>query len=123
MGELWLGEGSKVVIEAGFNGFVGAKTVRFSRGQFDFVVESLDGSGGKGPFGAKPVENQLAMVAQSSSHLLHRFELAPHRSCTPLVEELPRPTRTHVFPEPLSNLPAASEHAPTADCISTTPPI
>jgi hypothetical protein len=42
VGEFWFGEGSEVVIEGGFNGFVGAEAVRFSGGQFYFVVESLD---------------------------------------------------------------------------------
>ena len=75
MGEIWLGEGSKVAIKASFNGFVGTEAVRFSRGQFDFVVGSFDGSAGKRAFGSEPVENQLSMVAQSAGNLLHRFEL------------------------------------------------
>ena len=45
VGKFWFGEGSKVVIEAGFNGFVGPKAVRFSGGQFYFVVEALDNTG------------------------------------------------------------------------------
>ena len=75
VGEFWLWENSKVVIEAGFNGFVGAKAVRFSRGQFDFVVESFDGSVGKSALRSEPVENQLPMIPQSAGNLLHRFEL------------------------------------------------
>ena len=55
--------GSEVVIEAGFNGLVGAKAVRFSRGQFYFVAESLDGPAGKGPLRTEPVKNQLPVVA------------------------------------------------------------
>ena len=60
------------MIEAGFNGFVGTEAVRFSRGQFDFVVESFDGSAGKLALGSKSVENQLSMVAQCAGNLLRR---------------------------------------------------
>jgi hypothetical protein len=39
------------------------------------------------------------MVAQGAGDLLHRFELAPHRPGTPLVEELAGPAGTYVLPE------------------------
>jgi len=45
VGEFWFGQDSKVVIEGGFNSFVGAKAVRFSGSQFYFVVPVVDQMG------------------------------------------------------------------------------
>ena len=56
MGKLWFGKAAEVVVEADFNGFVVAKAVGFSRGQFYFVVEALDGPRRQSPFRSEPVE-------------------------------------------------------------------
>jgi hypothetical protein len=54
---LWVNSGSgglRGCDMGGFNGFVGAEAVRFSGGQFYFVVQTLDDSGGNGAFCLKP---------------------------------------------------------------------
>src|SRR5271157_5183211 len=45
------------------------------------------------------------MFTQRSDDLLHRFDLAPHRADTPLIQELYGPARTAVLPKPLEVLP------------------
>ena len=53
------------------------------------------------------------MVPQRAGHLFHRFELAPHRSPAPLVQELGRPNGTDVFPKTLKVfLEQIGSHAP-----------
>jgi len=52
MGEFWLGPAFEVVIQGDFDGFIDAKAALFSGGQFDFVDQTLDGSGGNSSFRA-----------------------------------------------------------------------
>jgi hypothetical protein len=52
------------VVQRGFDAVIGAEAVRFSHGQFCFVVESFDDSGRNFPLGAKPVQQKFTMSAQ-----------------------------------------------------------
>jgi len=42
MGDFWLWKVAKLVIQRCFYGFILLETIRFSHGQFGFVVEALD---------------------------------------------------------------------------------
>ena len=44
VGEFWLRQVAKLVVQRGFDRFVLAKAVRFSHGQFRFVVETFNRS-------------------------------------------------------------------------------
>ena len=104
MGEFWFREGSEVVIEGDFDGFVGPKAVGLSGGQFDFVVQTLDGAGRNSALRTEPVENQLSMVAQGLGDLFHGLNPRSHRAETPLVKELRGPAWADVLPESLKVL-------------------
>ena len=71
MGEFGFREIAETVMQGDFNGFVGPKTIRFSSGQFHFVVEPLSSTRGKHSFSAKPVENPFSMVASGAGYLLN----------------------------------------------------
>ena len=45
------------------------------------------------------------MLPQAASDFLHRFNLAPHRAGTPLIQELDGPARADVLPESLEVFP------------------
>ncbi len=48
------------MIEGDFDGLVGAKAIGFFDRQFRFVVETLDGPGGNGPFCPEPIGEEKA---------------------------------------------------------------
>ena len=57
-----------LVIQGGFQHFVGAKAPSFSECEFGVGVHALDGRSGNLLLGAKPVEDQLTMAAQSAAY-------------------------------------------------------
>jgi len=59
-----------LVIQGGFEHFVGAEASRFSECEFGVGVHALDGGSGNFLFGTKSVEDQLAMVAQGARYFL-----------------------------------------------------
>ena len=54
VGAFWFGEATGGVIQCDLSGFEGPEAVGFSGGQFCFVVQTLDGTRGKGAFGPEP---------------------------------------------------------------------
>jgi hypothetical protein len=62
------------MVERDLHRSVRAKPVRFSHGQFRFVVEALYGAGRNRTAGEKPVQDQRPMIPQRSRHLLHRLQ-------------------------------------------------
>ena len=84
-----------------FDALRGPEAVRFSGGQFRLAVESLDNPRRDTAQGEKPVEDQVPMTPQALRDLLHRREPAPHGLSAPGIEELPRPSRGCILPEPL----------------------
>ena len=74
VGQLRLGKFAKYMISGDFGNVEGAKSVRFSHGHFDSVVQALYGSAGELLFGAEIVEDQFSMIAQRSCDLFHRFD-------------------------------------------------
>ncbi len=104
VGEFWFRKTAEVVIQGNFDCCDRAKAVRLFHDQFDFIVESLDDSGGNHTFGTGPVENQLAMFPKRSGNLFHRTDLAFHRSRALSIQKDGRPARALVFPEALEIL-------------------
>ncbi len=78
-----------------------AKAIRFSGGQFQLVVETLDGAERDEFSGAKPVEDQAPMNAQRARNLLHRLDPRAHDAAAPGVQEPPGPASRRVVPEKL----------------------
>jgi hypothetical protein len=74
-----------LVIQGGFQHFVGAKASSFSECEFGVGVHALDGGSGNLLLGPKLVENQLTMAAQSARHLLHGFKARAHGPGAPAV--------------------------------------
>ena len=60
VGEFWLWQRSKIVIQRGFIGILCSEAVRFSGYQFYFVVEPLDNARRQLALGAKPVQQQCS---------------------------------------------------------------
>src|SRR5271157_733984 len=88
-----------LVIQGGFEHVVGAKAASFSECEFGVGVHTLDGGGGNLLLGAKPVEDQLAMAAQSAGHLLDGLEAGAHGPSAPAVEKPASPGGGLVGPE------------------------
>ena len=84
-----------------FDAFWRSEAIRFSGGQFHLAVESLDNPRRDTAQGEEPVEDQVPMTPQALRDLLHRREPAPHGLSAPGIEELPRPSRGCILPEPL----------------------
>ena len=89
------------MIESDFYRSETAKAVRFSGSEFQFGVEALDHAVRQGTFGAKPVHQQGAMLAQHACDFLHGLDARAHRPSAPSVEERAGPVRRDVVPEEL----------------------
>ncbi len=81
-----------------------AEAIRFSGCQFCFAVESLDDACRDGAQGEEPVEDQRPVPPQALGDFLHRRKPAAQGLSAPRLEELARPCRGGVFPEPLELL-------------------
>ena len=77
------------MIQGNFHRSVGPESVRFSAGQFRFVVEALDRAGGNRSFGVEPIQQQKPMSAQRTDDLHHRLKLRAHRPSAPVLHERP----------------------------------
>ena len=64
MGAFWFGQFAKRVIKRQFEAAEGAEAVRFSHGDFGFIVQSLDDAAGKQLLSAEAIEDQLPMLPQ-----------------------------------------------------------
>jgi len=89
------------MIEHNFSDSKCPETVRFSGGQFEFIVETLHRPTGNGLFGAKPIEQKFPVRAQHASHFLHRLYTRSHDLGTPSVKKFACPVRGDVVPEEL----------------------
>ena len=76
VGEWRLGELAKCMIERDFRGSEGSEAVRFSHGDFGFVVQSLDDAAGELFSCTEVVEDQISVCAHRPSELLHRLASA-----------------------------------------------
>ena len=72
--------------------------------QFQFVVETFDNPGGDRAFRHKPIEDKVSFLSQRAGDLLHRFDLAAHRSGTPSIKKLASVCRIRVCPKNLEVL-------------------
>ena len=99
VGELWLGELPKSVIQGEFSHSEGSKTVGSSHGHFGLIVETLDHATGDHLLGLEIVENEGPVRAQHLGDLLHRLDAGAHSLPAPVVHELPGPGRRGVVPE------------------------
>src|SRR5579872_204642 len=86
VGECRFGQFTKNVIEREFGDAEGAKTVRFSHSDFDFVVEALDHAAGELLFGLEVVKNQLAVGAEHVGDFLHGLDARAQGVLAPNVE-------------------------------------
>lgn len=77
------------------------EAVRFSHGDFGFVVQSLDDAARERLAGAKIVEQQFAVRANRANEFLHRFNARTHDFTCPLVEEFGGPGGRGILPEAL----------------------
>src|SRR5450759_3756180 len=87
------------MIEGQFGDSEGAESVGFSHSDLCFVVQALDYTAGELFPGAKIVEDELAVSAQSSGDFLHRLDPRAHVVAAPWVEEFGRPGGGLVIPE------------------------
>ena len=92
------------MVERDFGRSEGAKPIRFSGGQFGFVVETFYDARRDLLLGTEPVEQERAVSAQHARHLLHGLDPGSHRLRTPGIQELPRPMRRRIVPEELEAL-------------------
>src|SRR5437588_6587507 len=99
------------MIQGRFHGFVSAKTVGSSGDYSNFVVETLNRTGGDLAFGTKPIENELLVAPEHLGDFLHRFQSAAQGAGAPVIEKRLRPVRGFVFPE----MEETSLHFPTPD--------
>src|SRR5713101_5035150 len=84
VGEFWLWELSKNMIQGQFSDSEGSKPVGFSHGDFGFVVETLDHPAGDHLLGLEIIENEVPVNAQHLGDLLHRLDAGAHRLPAPV---------------------------------------
>jgi hypothetical protein len=99
VGKYWFGQLAESVIEREFGDTEGAKSVRFSHGDFNFVVEALDDAAGKLLLGLEVVENQLAVGAEHFGDCFHGLDAGAHGVLTPNIEVQASPSGGMVIPE------------------------
>ena len=87
------------MIESEFEDAEGSEAVGSSHSDFGFVVEPLDNAAGEQLLSTEVVEDQLAMFAQGTGDLLHRFDAGAHHLAAPFVEEFTSPGGGVVIPE------------------------
>jgi len=92
------------MIQGNFQHVKGPETIGALGGHLGFVVESFHATEVNLSFRPEPFEQEFPVIAQHLGHLLHRRQPGTHGSCTPVVEELSRPDRQLVLPEPLEVL-------------------
>src|SRR3989454_1384067 len=78
-----------------------SEAIGLSHSEFCLVVESLHDARGDGPSSSEPVEDELLVLPQGPSDLLHRLDPRAHDPPAPLPEELPRCPRSRVRPKAL----------------------
>lgn len=87
-----------------FNALRRPEGVRASHGEFRLAIRSLDNARRDPVQGEEPVDDQRSMPPQASGHLLHKRKPTAEGFGAPRVEELRRPSRGCVVPEPLTLL-------------------
>ena len=92
------------MIQSNFQHVKGPESIGTSGDHLGLVVESFHAAEGNLAFGQKPVEQEFPVSAQHLGHLFHRWETGAHGPGTPVVEELARPGRRVILPEPLKIL-------------------
>src|ERR1035438_6832126 len=92
------------MIQGEFKDAEGAEAVRSSHDEFGFVVETLDDTAGKFLARLEIVQQQLTMLPERPSELLHWLDTAAHDLVAPEVEELSGPCRRVISPELLEVL-------------------
>src|SRR3989449_7638100 len=78
-----------------------SEALGLSDSEWGLVVEALHDARGVGPSTSEPVDNQVLVLSQGPSDLLHRLDPRAHDPPAPLPEELPRCPRSHVRPKAL----------------------
>jgi hypothetical protein len=99
VGEFRLRELAKHMIQGKFRHTERSKAVRFSHGDFRFVVETLDNPAGNHLLGLEVIENEVPVHAQHLGDLLHRLDAGAHGLPAPFIEELAGPGRRVIVPE------------------------
>ena len=89
------------MIENNFSNSECAKAVRFSGGQFEFIVEPLHCATGNDLFCTKPIEQKLSVRTKHSGNFLHRFYSGSHSPLAPAFHKLSCPKRRDVVPKEL----------------------
>src|SRR6185436_21159159 len=87
------------MIEGEFENTEGAEAVRFSHGDFGFVVQAFNDTAGEELLSAEIVEDQFAVLAQRPGDLFHGFDAGTHGLSAPVIEELRGPGGRVVIPE------------------------
>jgi hypothetical protein len=81
-----------------------AEAIRFSGGQFPLAIESLDNACRDGAQGEEPVDDQRPVPPRTLNDFLHWSKPAAQRLSARRLEELARPCRAGISPEPLQLL-------------------
>jgi len=89
------------MIQREFCHFEGAESIRFSHGDFCFVVKSFDYTAGERLARPEIVEQKFSMAAYGAREFLKGFDSRAHCLVAPLVEEFSRPRWGVVLPEDL----------------------
>jgi len=92
------------MIQSDFSRMISLESIRFSGGEFRFVVETLHNATGELAFGPEPVHQQRPMLPQHPGNLLHGFDLRAHRPGAPFIQKLASPIGRRVCPEGLEIL-------------------
>src|ERR1039457_4460712 len=93
------------MIQGEFEDAEGAEAVGSSHDDFGFVIETLDDTAGKFLARLEIVQQQLTMLPERPSELLHWLDTAAHDLVAPEVEELSGPWRRVLSPELFGVLP------------------
>src|SRR5215831_14829936 len=87
------------MVQREFKDPVGAKTVRFSHGNFGLVVQTLHNPAGNKLLSAEVIQDQFPMLTQRAGNLCHRLDARAHGLPAPLIEKPARPRRRVIIPE------------------------
>ena len=82
-----LGQLAEGVVESGGGDVVAAEAVGAADDDLELVVETLDGTGGDGPAGAEPVEDEVGVLLEGPGDAGEGFELGAPGAAAPADEE------------------------------------
>lgn len=89
------------MMEGNFSGSEGTEAVRFSKRQFQTVVEARGSTGRDLVPNPKPVKQKRSVSAQHAGHPLQGFNARAQSSMVPAGQEAPPAARSQAVPEEL----------------------